>query len=89
VRQGLLRCSETRLYDFFPYLLQVRALGTLSAPIGTVTIVFASVVGASQLLTEVPEATRQALSVFQVSFRRSMFLVQNSVELLVQSKATV
>ena len=42
------------------------ALGTLSAPVGTVTIVFASVVGAAQLLTDIPEAAREALSVFQV-----------------------
>ena len=42
------------------------ALGTLSAPVGTVTIVFASVVGAAQLLTDIPQAAREALSVFQV-----------------------
>ena len=46
--------------------LQMLALGTLSAPVGTVTIVFASVVGAAQLLTDIPEAAREALSVFQV-----------------------
>lgn len=46
--------------------LQMLALGTLSAPVGTVTIVFACVVGAAQLLSDIPEAAREALTVFQV-----------------------
>ncbi|GAX76365.1 hypothetical protein CEUSTIGMA_g3811.t1 [Chlamydomonas eustigma] len=70
VRQSLFIAVPTELTARLPHLppvryVEIQALGTLSAPIGTVTVVFASVVGASQLLTEVPEATRQALSIFQ------------------------
>ena len=41
-------------------------MSTLGAPTGIVTIVFACVVGAAQLLTEIPEAARQSLGIFQV-----------------------
>lgn len=47
-------------------LVQLTALGTLSAPMGIVTIAFMHAVGAAALLADMPTAARQGLNTFQV-----------------------
>ncbi len=69
--QSLFNAVPTQLLGRLPHLPPVRytsvhGLGTMAAPVGLVTIVFALVVGTAQILTDIPEAARQALHVFQV-----------------------
>ena len=70
-RLALYMAVPSRVHGRCPWLGPLRntkslALGTLNAPVGTITIAFMNVVGAAALLTELPQAARQALNTFQV-----------------------